>query len=349
MKTMAAAFALCAVAAAAAPSDTWQASMDAARQAETHGDANTARKGFQEALDWARAHRDSRASLSAFELAALDEHQDRTAEAERVLKTETDGAPPTVEMAPLLTLLARAESREGKLADSEATERRIVEAWRSAHLPDETVVARSLSDLARTLLEERKYADAAAAWREAVGILDKTLGPEAPATVLYRARIFWTEARLGQFHDADTGYRELLLAMRNGDSSVRRQVAAEYAGVLHDRNRDEEASAVLNEANRDGPGPPRVGPGITPPKLLSRREPEFSAEARNAKLQGAVVVQAEIDEAGQVGRLAVIEPLGMGLDAKAVEALRTWKFSPATRDGKPLAVSIVVEIHFGLL
>lgn len=346
MKPMAATLFLCA---AAASGDAWQASMAAARQAETHGDAGTARKGFQDALDWARAHHDSRASLSAFELAALDEHQDRAAEAESVLKVETDGASPTVEMAPLFTLLARAESREGKLADEEATERRIVEAWRSAHLPDETIVARSLGDLARTLLAERKYADAAAAWRDAAGILDKTPGPEAPAAALYRARFFWTESRLGQFQDAGAGYRALLLAMRNGDPSIRRQVAVEYAGLLHDRNRDEEASAVLGEANRDGGVPPRIGPGIAPPKLLSRREPEFSAEARNAKLQGAVVVQAEITETGRVGSVAVIEPLGMGLDAKAVEALRTWKFSPATRGGKPLAVTIVVEIHFGLL
>lgn len=332
----------------AAPADAWQSSMDAARTAEKRGDAVAARSGFQAALDWAKAHRDSRSRLSAFELAALDEHQNRIAEAEGVLKTETAGAAPTVEMAPLLTLLARVERREGKLADLETTGRRIVEAWRAAHLPDETIVGRSWGELARTLLEERKYGDAAVAWREAAGILDKCIGPDAPAPELYRARFFWTQARLGHFQDADNGYRALL-AMPNGDAAIRRQIAEEYAGVLHDQNRDREAAASLKVADRDGAGPPRLGPGITPPKLLSRREPEYSPEARSAELQGAAVLQAEIGDAGQIGRIAVIEPLGMGLDARAVEALRTWKFSPALRDGRPLAVTIVVEIHFGLL
>ncbi len=348
MKKLAALLTLSMAMQAAAPGDAWQTSMDAARDAVKRGDANAAASGFQAALDWARAHRDPRSRLSAYELAALDERQNRIAEAESVLKTETAGAAPTVDTAALLTLLARVQRREGKWADLEDTERRIVEAWRGAHLSDDTIVARSLSDLARTLLEERKYGDAAAAWREASGILDKRIGAGAPASELYRARFFWSEARLGQFQDADAGYRALL-STRNGDPGIRRQIAAEYAGVLHDQNRDQEAAAVLKEADREGAGPPRIGPGITPPKLLSRREPQYSAEARSAKLQGAVVLQAEIGDAGQVGSIAVIEPLGMGLDAKAEEALRTWKFSPALRDGRPLAVSIVVDIQFALL
>ena len=349
MKTLALILAVCLGRASAAPADPWQSDMDAAREAETRRDSAAARKGFQAALDWARAHHDSRARLSAFELAALADRENRPADAESVLKMETDGISPTVDMAPLLTLLARVEKREGKSADLEATDRRIVDAWRGAHLADETIVARSLSDLARTLLEERKYGEAAVAWREASGILAQSIGPDAPAAQLYRARFFWTEARMGQFQQADAGYRALLLSMKSGDATVRRQVAAEYAGVLHDQNRDDEASAVLKDAVRDGAGPPRLGPGITPPRLLSRREPEFSAAARSAKLQGAVVLQAEIGESGQIGHVAVIEPLGMGLDQKAVEALQTWKFSPAIRAAKPLAVLIVVEIHFRLI
>lgn len=90
----------------------------------------------------------------------------------------------------------------------------------------------------------------------------------------------------------------------------------------------------------------RVGPGITPPKAIHRVEPEYSEEARNARVQGTVVLQTVIDKAGRPTRITVLRPLGFGLDEKARAAVEKWRFEPATKDGKPVYVWVTVEVNF---
>ena len=100
----------------------------------------------------------------------------------------------------------------------------------------------------------------------------------------------------------------------------------------------------------DGPG---FGPGpdgwLVAPVLLSKTEPEYSEEARRAKIQGIVELRIEIDQRGQVQNVSVAEGLGLGLDERAAEAVRHWKFRPATRNGKPVVSSALVEVRFRLL
>ncbi|HYM76176.1 MAG TPA: energy transducer TonB [Candidatus Dormibacteraeota bacterium] len=93
-----------------------------------------------------------------------------------------------------------------------------------------------------------------------------------------------------------------------------------------------------------------VGPGsgISAPRVTFTPEPEFSVEARKAKYQGKVVVSLVVNSSGSVGDLAITSPVGMGLDEKAVAAVRSWKFEPATKDGKPVPVHIAVEVDFHL-
>jgi len=79
------------------------------------------------------------------------------------------------------------------------------------------------------------------------------------------------------------------------------------------------------------------------------REPEFTEDARKARMQGVVVLRVEIDEQGNVGRIEVQVPLGLGLDEKAIEAVRKWRFRPGTRDGRPVGMPAVVEVNFRLL
>jgi TonB family protein len=93
----------------------------------------------------------------------------------------------------------------------------------------------------------------------------------------------------------------------------------------------------------------RLHAGMKPPVALIRTEPEYSEQARVARLQGTVVVEGIIDERGHTADLRVRQPLGLGLDEKAIEAVKMWRFRPATRDGKPLAITAIFELNFRLL
>jgi protein TonB len=97
-----------------------------------------------------------------------------------------------------------------------------------------------------------------------------------------------------------------------------------------------------------GGGPYRVGGGVQAPRPLETPDPEYSEEARKAKYQGVVVLWLVVGPDGRPKNIKVERPLGMGLDQKAVEAVQRWKFEPATKDGKPVAVQINVEVNFRL-
>jgi len=92
---------------------------------------------------------------------------------------------------------------------------------------------------------------------------------------------------------------------------------------------------------------PGVG-GVTAPTLIYKTEPEYSEEARKAKYQGTVVLACIVGADGRPRSLRVERSLGMGLDEKALEAVREWKFNPAEKDGKPVAVAVNVEVQFRL-
>ena len=97
-----------------------------------------------------------------------------------------------------------------------------------------------------------------------------------------------------------------------------------------------------------GGGPYRVGGGVSAPKPLYTPDPEYSEEARKAKYQGVVVLWLVIGPDGRPREIKIARPLGMGLDQKAVEAVRTWRFDPARKDGQPVAVQMNVEVSFRL-
>ncbi len=93
----------------------------------------------------------------------------------------------------------------------------------------------------------------------------------------------------------------------------------------------------------------RAGGGVTGPVLLYKVEPEYSDEARKAKFQGTVVLYAEVDPSGRAVNVRVTRSLGLGLDEKALEAVKKWKFRPGYKDGKPVTVAALIEINFRLL
>ena len=97
-----------------------------------------------------------------------------------------------------------------------------------------------------------------------------------------------------------------------------------------------------------GGGVFRVGGGVSAPRALDTPDPEYSEEARKAKYQGTCVLWLIVGPDGKPRDIKVARDLGMGLDQKAIEAVRNWKFEPAMKDGKPVAVQINVEVNFRL-
>jgi TonB family protein len=89
-----------------------------------------------------------------------------------------------------------------------------------------------------------------------------------------------------------------------------------------------------------------MGRGITAPKAIYDPEPEYSEEARKLKQQGIVILSLVVDQQGRARDIHVARSLGMGLDEKAMEAVRQWKFSPGLKDGIPVAVRVNIEVSF---
>lgn len=125
------------------------------------------------------------------------------------------------------------------------------------------------------------------------------------------------------------------------------------AGIGNGQNDD----AGPGNGNGDGPSgdrgtnggiyTPGIG-GVSNPVPIFTPEAEFSDEARRAKFQGVCVISVIVDSHGLPQDPRVVQPLGMGLDDKALDAVRRYRFKPATKNGEPVAVRITVEVDFHL-
>ena len=92
----------------------------------------------------------------------------------------------------------------------------------------------------------------------------------------------------------------------------------------------------------------RVGTDVAAPKEIFSPDPEYSENARLAQLQGTCLLWLVVGADGNTRDVRVVRSLGMGLDEKSVEAVRTWRFKPAMKTGHAVAVQINVETSFRL-
>lgn len=104
----------------------------------------------------------------------------------------------------------------------------------------------------------------------------------------------------------------------------------------------------LLPANNPEGGALHVGKGVSAPVAIYQPDPDYSDAARRALLNGIVVMNVVIGPDGRVHNPILARCLGMGLDERAVEKVLTWKFKPATKDGKPVAVEVSVEVSFNI-
>jgi TonB family protein len=97
-----------------------------------------------------------------------------------------------------------------------------------------------------------------------------------------------------------------------------------------------------------GGGVFKVGGGISAPQPISTPDPEYTEEARRAKTQGTCILWMIVDAEGHPRDIRVVRGLGFGLDVKAIDAVKQWRFEPAKKDGKAVNVQISVEVGFRL-
>jgi TonB family protein len=162
---------------------------------------------------------------------------------------------------------------------------------------------------------------------------------------------------------ADTSYQSAL-KKQDPNSEGAATVLELYAQFLRQQGRRSEAKTILEQSlairralgaqamsavQGDGMTVYKVGGEISAPVLLSKVEPAYSPDARAAKYQGSVLLYAEVGADGQAHNIRVSRGLGLGLNEKAVQAIRQWNFKPAGKDGRPVTVGVNIEVNFRLL
>jgi bla regulator protein BlaR1 len=111
------------------------------------------------------------------------------------------------------------------------------------------------------------------------------------------------------------------------------------------------AQATMGSASNNFAVPQQlyhVGGDVSAPRLVFAPDPQYSEKARQAKYQGVCVISLIVDAQGKPKRVQVVRHLGMGLDKKAVEAVKGYRFTPAMRLGNPVAVEVNIEVNFKL-
>ena len=97
-----------------------------------------------------------------------------------------------------------------------------------------------------------------------------------------------------------------------------------------------------------GGGPYQPGSGVAPPVLLKEVRPGYTDEARRRSIEGDVLLEIVVRQDGSVGNVRVTRSLGAGLEQKAIDAVRQWRFGPARRQGQPVDVVVEVSVEFKL-
>jgi len=95
----------------------------------------------------------------------------------------------------------------------------------------------------------------------------------------------------------------------------------------------------------EGGGPYRPGAGIDPPTLQREIRALYTDDARRRGIEGDVVLEIVVRRDGSVGDVRVRRSLDRGLDQRAIDAVRQWRFAPARRQG--VAVDVIVEVAVG--
>ncbi len=228
----------------------------------------------------------------------------------------------------------------------------------AAALPDSTATEPALVYLG---VKAYQQGDEAGAQR----FLGRVLAIEAASPLAGRA-LMWMgviKARHADSAAEAESYYQRALAIEAPASIDAADTLRNYAALLRKTNRTVEAESLEQRAadilqrSRQGPRAEartlpadvyRMGPGVTPPRLLYKVEPQYTQEAKDAGIQGTVVLSVEIGTDGIVRNVDVQRSLEPELDERAIEAVRQWRFTPGMKDGVPATIASVIEVNFRL-
>jgi TonB family protein len=224
---------------------------------------------------------------------------------------------------------------------------------------------------ARRALELNTY-DAEAHYVLGVVRLHQRLGPaaeaEADAAIKYRpnlaaAYLLKSEALLAQYSDRAATVSRVVTV--EPDSEARKQERERGRRLLKGSadaletylklrpNKDDETTwreqlATLRVFTGDDGGTIRSADATTRARVLSKPEPSYTESARQAGVSGTVILRAVFAADGTVKHLLVLRSLPYGLTERSLAAARRIKFTPATKDGKPISTFMQLEYNFNL-
>jgi len=220
-------------------------------------------------------------------------------------------------------------------------------------LGDQPEAAGALTHLGLAAIAKKDFSQATDYFQRARNI-DPT---RAGAALMWMAVV---EQRQQHMDDAERFYQSALSVQ--DPKSVEAAVTMEvYGQFLRELGRADQAgemdarAAGIQKANAapahspTAPGVYKVGAEVAAPSVLHKVEPEYSEEARIARLQGTVIVQVVIGTDGVAGDGRILRGLGLGLDEQAIEAIGQWQFKPGVKDGQPVPVAATIEVNWHLL
>jgi TonB family protein len=267
----------------------------------------------------------------------------------------------------VLVRLARLYRAQGDFAKPEDLYRQALTQAEAAYDEQSPDLARYFNEVGRYYHARRKYEIAGEYYRKAFAMRVKAFGKEHAevADSINNLAVLYENQAL---NDKAEVYYEYALKIREkalGPDDIHTIETLEHYGrLLHKLHRSEEALKMLERCRlhraarlEQTAGPAaaasaavvEAGAGVQPPELEQRVEPDYTEEARIARHEGTVVLQAVILPDGSASSFRLLRSLGLGLDEKAVEAVRQWVFKPARQGRQTVAFRAVLEIHFRVL
>ena len=217
-----------------------------------------------------------------------------------------------------VTLLIALSETRSMLRDApgyEATLADLAATWIAAVGADKPVVANNLVRLAAVYERAGKFPEATKAIEQAVAILKASYGDNDPSVGYALGSLARLQMRAGQKEEATK--------------------SAQTAKLIMEKTIDAKAVSAGN--------------GVTFPKIKTRKEPEYAEEARKSRIQGSITLSLVVGEDGIPRNIHVLVPLGAGLDAKAIEAVKAWVFEPGLKNDEPVAVKATIEVNLRLI
>ena len=318
-----------------------------AREAASRGDLNTAEREYQAALREVRKRPgDMRVFLAYEGLSNVAERQHDAEAAEEYLKQglaarREAGTGPVAEL-PAWLDLKRFYSGQKRWLDAAMAADRLAGIWKECGAGAEAGTAQYLSAAGLLYHSAGEYAKAEERYRAAVPILEAMGQSAALAHVVIR--LANTLAAEDKRDEAEAQFKRAMTMTQK--TRWQGSAGRDYSDFLRRHGRDDEAVAL--EKSRPSLAPARVARGVTSPQPISRHEPEYTETARSRRIVGSVLLYIEVDPSGAPVNIQVLEPLGFGLDEKAIAAVETWRFRPGTKDGQPVTVAATIEVNFRL-